>query len=342
MDVLLRLAVSALTRCRSTAGGPTDRLARRAGALCDVGSLASQRPAGRGRGLAWAGAVAAGLALLITADPSLAQRRPKGTPPVAKEAPHTVPETIRREQQPGAREAVQADVSARSVAVTSSFNGTEIVIFGAVDNSQQPSAESGYYDVMIVVEGVPGRVTVRRKTNVAGLWLNPSAATFDAVPSYYAIASTRPIEEIASDEFRASHGIGFQYVRLTPAFDQSQALSTEDLKDFREAIIRLKQREGLYVEDQYSVAFIGRSLFRATIELPANVTVGPFVTRVLLFREEKLLSQYSVRLDLQREGVERHLHAFAFDYPALYGLTTVLIAVAAGLLASTMLRRTPH
>ena len=66
-------------------------------------------------------------------------------------------EEIRREQQPGARESVQADVSARTVSVTSSFNGTEIVIFGAVDNSQQPSAESGYYDVVIVVEGVPGR-----------------------------------------------------------------------------------------------------------------------------------------------------------------------------------------
>ena len=87
---------------------------------------------------------------------------------------------------------MQADVSARTVSVTSSFNGTEIVIFGAVDNSQQPSAESGYYDVVIVVEGVPGRVVARRKNNVAGLWLNTSSATFDAVPSYYAVASTRP------------------------------------------------------------------------------------------------------------------------------------------------------
>ena len=73
--------------------------------------------------------------------------------------------------------------------------------------------------------------------------------------------------------------------------------------------MRLKQKQGLYVQEQYSVAFIGRSLFRATIELPANVTVGPFETRVYLFRDEKLLSQYTVRLNLEREGLERHLHA---------------------------------
>jgi len=273
------------------------------------------------------------------------QQRRKGLrppPPVAKEAPHGAPEQVKREQQPGARESVQADVSARTVSVTSSFNGTEIVIFGAVDNSQQPSAESGIYQVLIVVEGVPGRIVARRKNNVAGLWLNTSSATFDLVPSYYAVASTQPIDEIASEEFRASHGIGFQHLRFMPAFGQSQALSTEDLKEFREAIVRLKQKEGLYVQDQFSVAFIGRSLFRSTIELPANVTVGPFETRVYLFRDEKLLSQYTIRLNLEREGIERHLHFFAFRFPTLYGIMTVAIAMAAGLIASAVFRKSAH
>jgi uncharacterized protein (TIGR02186 family) len=301
------------------------------------------RPEGRRWTLGLLAMLSIGTLALGTGDTQAQRRqRPAPAPPVAKEAPHTRVEEIKREQQPGAKESVQADVSARSVAVTSSFNGIEIVIFGAVDNSQQPSAESGFYDVMIVVEGVPGRIVVRRKSNVAGLWLNTSAATFDLVPSYYAIASTRPIDEIASEEFRASHGVGFQHLRLTPAFGQTQALSTEDVEEYKRAIVRLKQKQGLYIQDNFSVAFIGRSLFRATIVLPANVTVGPFETRVYLFREEKLLSQYSVRLNLEREGLERHLHGFAFGYPTLYGLMTVAIAVAAGLIASTVFRKTAH
>ena len=241
------------------------------------------------------------------------------------------------------RESVQADVSARNVAVTSSFNGTEIVIFGAVDNSQQPSAESGYYDVVIVVEGVPARLVVRRKNNVAGLWLNTSSATFDLVPSYYAIASTRPIDEIASEEFRATHGIGFQHLRFTPAFGQTQALSTEDLKEFRAGRSCASSRSRASTcRSSTASPSSARSLFRATIELPANVTVGPFETRVYLFRDEKLLSQYTARLNLEREGLERHLHAFAFGFPTLYGLMTVVIAVAAGLLASTVFRKAAH
>ncbi|MBO0740121.1 MAG: TIGR02186 family protein [Hyphomicrobiaceae bacterium] len=289
-------------------------------------------------------AVTAALLALAATATEAQQRRPKGgpAPSVAKEAPHTPLEEIKREQQPGAKESVQADVSARNVPVTSSFHGTEIVIFGAVDNSQQPSAESGYYDVLIVVEGVPGRIVVRRKNNVAGLWLNTSSATFDVVPSYYAIASTRPIDEITTEDFRASHGVGFQHLRFMPAFGQPQALSTEDLREFQQAIIRLKQKQGLYIQDNFRVAFIGKSLFRATIELPANVTVGPFDTRVYLFHDEKLLSQYSVRLNLEREGLERYLHRFAFGSPTLYGLVTVALAVAAGLVASTVFGRTAH
>jgi uncharacterized protein (TIGR02186 family) len=285
---------------------------------------------------------AALLALAATATVAQQRRQKAPAPSVAKEAPHTPLEEIKREQQPGAKESVQADVSARNVPVTSSFHGTEIVIFGAVDNSQQPSAESGYYDVLIVVEGVPGRIVVRRKNNVAGLWLNTASATFDVVPSYYAIASTRPIDEITTEEFRASHGVGFQHIRFMPAFGQPQALSTEDLREFQQAIIRLKQKQGLYIQDNFRVAFIGKSLFRATIELPANVTVGPFDTRVYLFHDEKLLSQYSVRLNLEREGLERYLHRFAFGSPTLYGLVTVALAIAAGLVASTVFGRTAH
>jgi uncharacterized protein (TIGR02186 family) len=293
--------------------------------------------------LAGLASLATGWLLLIGIDASDAQQaRRKGPPAVAKEMPLKAEQNIKREQQPGAREQVEADVSARNVAVTASFNGTEIVIFGAIDGSQQPSAAAGYYGVIVVVEGVPGRLVVRKKGNVGGLWLNTASATFDNVPSYYAAISTSPIDEIAPEEFLALHGIGLQHLKYTPAVGQRYPLSNEDLKDYRAAILRLKKNEGLYLDRPYGVSFTGKSIFRASIVLPANVTVGPFDTRVYLFREEKLLSRFTVRLTLEREGLERHLHAFAYGLPTLYGIVTVLIAVGAGLLASTVFRRAAH
>ena len=299
-------------------------------------------PARRKRVLAGLAFLATGLLLIGIDGLSAQQARRKGPPAVAKEMPLKAEQNIKREQQPGAREQVEADVSARNVAVTSSFNGTEIVIFGAIDGSQQTSAAAGYYGVIVVVEGVPGRLVVRKKGNVGGLWLNTASATFDNVPSYYAVISTSPIDEIAPEEFRALHGIGLQHLKYTPAVGQRYPLSNEDIRDYRAAILRLKTREGLYLDRPYGVSFTGKSIFRASIVLPANVTVGPFDTRVYLFREEKLLSRFTVRLTLEREGLERHLHAFAYGLPTLYGIVTVLIAVGAGLLASTVFRKTAH
>ena len=301
-----------------------------------------QGRARRNRILAGLAAIGIGLIVLGIGESSAQQQRRKGPPAVAKEAPLTGQQNIKREQQPGARESVEADVSARNIAVTSSFNGTEIVIFGAIDGSQQPSPEAGYYGVIIVVEGVPGRLVVRRKNNVAGLWLNTASATFDNVPSYYAVASTHPIDEIAPEEFRALHGIGLQHLKYTPAVGQRYPLSSEDIKEYRDAIMRLKRKDGLYLDRPYGVTFTGKSIFRARVVLPANVTVGPFETRVYLFREEKLLSRFTVRLTLEREGLERHLHAFAYRLPTLYGIVTVMIAVGAGLLASTVFRKATH
>jgi uncharacterized protein (TIGR02186 family) len=237
-------------------------------------------------------------------------------------------------------EVVQADVSTRTVAVTSSFTGTEIVVFGAIDNSRQPSPESGYYDVVVVIEGVPNRITARQKERVAGIWLNTKSTRFDGVPSYYAIASTRPLDELASSATRIGYEIGFDYVRMNPA--DAVRLPPAEMRAFREAVVRLKVKEGLYVSEPHGVVFIGRSLFRASIALPANVPIGPFETRVYLFREERLLSQYNLKLNLEREGLERFLHDFAFNAPFFYGLATVALALAAGLLATTIFSKGAH
>jgi uncharacterized protein (TIGR02186 family) len=279
-------------------------------------------------------AVAFGVAItvVVLASHTQAQRR-KRPSPITTEAPQ-VANTAIRKQQPGAKESVEADVSTRNVAVRANFEGVEIVVFGAVDNSQQPTAESGYYDVIVVVEGMPSQAIVRRKSNLAGLWVNTSSVNFDNVPTFYAIASTRPPDEIATEELRTLYRIGLRHLRLAPSLAQSRVLSTEDLEEYREALVRLKEEAGLFVQAPFAARFSGKSLFSTRIVLPANVTVGPFDTRVYLFHEHRLLSEYSVRLNLEREGLERYLHDFAFGFPVLYGLATVALAVSAGLLAS--------
>jgi uncharacterized protein (TIGR02186 family) len=319
-----------------------DVLAATAGVVppeSDVGSWGLAAIGRIGRALAASSLV---VLCLLPAPSAEAQQTRRQRPPAASTTqPELRPTVPPQPVPPGElpRESVQADVSTRSVAVTSSFTGTEIVVFGAVDNSRQTSAEAGLYDVVIILEGAGTEIVVRRKSNIAGIWVNTQSLTFVSVPSYYAIASTRPLDEIAAPNVLNENDIGFQHVRMSPVQGWETGLTTADLQVFRDAVIRLKMRDGLYTRDEYDVTFIGRSLFRATIELPANVPVGLLNAKVFLFREGQLISTYVGRVDLERQGLERVLHDFAFKQPLWYGLATVVIAVIAGLAAPTLMER---
>ena len=248
---------------------------------------------------------------------------------------------VRAQTQPP--ETVEADVSTRSVSITSNYTGTEILIFGTVEHSRQPSAEAGTYDVVAVVEGMSLPAVVRRKSRVAGLWINTRSVRFSSFPSFYGIATTRPLEEIAEPETLGTHQIGFEYVRMVPSGSIRWAPATpEEAEEYRAAAIRLKKRDGLFVQSDYGVTFRGRSLFRATISLPPTVPVGPLTARLFLFKDGKMLSQYKSEVMMERTGLERFLHDKAYDSPLLYGISTVLVAAAAGLFAAFAFRRAPR
>ena len=270
------------------------------------------------------------------ADPAMAQARTgSGTaaPAVGEAAPGSAP--VRE------REKIHADISTRSVRVTSSFTGTEIIVFGAIEHGRpENAANEDLYDVVVVLEGTAQQLVARRKSNVAGLWINTHALTFESVPSYYAISSSRPLEEIADPIVLRNHDIGFEQVRMKPISGWETGITTADLRKFKEAVIRLKISSGLYVQNEFGVVFVGgASLFRTTIDLPANVPVGTLHARVLLFRKGQMLSQFQTQVLMQREGIERFVHDFAFDYPLLYGIAAVLIAAGAGLAASSYFNR---
>lgn len=235
-------------------------------------------------------------------------------------------------------ERLEIDVSTDTVAVTSAFSGTEIIVFGTVINSQQVSAEESYYDVVVLVEGHGATSIVRLKSRVGGLWINTQSVRFDNLPLYSAIASSRPLEEIAEPRVLVTNVIGFGRARMFPG-KHSSNVTIQELDDYKSAAIRLKEKDGLYVRSDYGVAFLGPALFRAAVKLPANIPVGPLDARVYLFHDGQLLAAQKASVTLEREGVDRLVYDFAFDHPVMYGLLTVTIATLAGFLASVVFRR---
>lgn len=229
-------------------------------------------------------------------------------------------------------ESLQADTSDREIAIESDFTGARIVVFGAVDNSMQPAANSGYYDVIIVIRGPAETVVTREKERVAGIWMNGRSEAFVDVPSFYAALSTRPLDEIADEGLLRRHGIEFN----PKPQDETNPPPPDE---FEKALIDLKRKDNLYIVEPFAVVFLGKSLFRGTVSLPANVRVGNYSAQLYLFHDGKLLSQQRKEIVVQKAGFERDLAALAYNRPWVYGLLSVLTAVACGLLGWTLFSR---
>lgn len=231
-------------------------------------------------------------------------------------------------------EQVQSDISTREISIESNFTGIEIVLFGSVDFSRAPSPDEGPYDVIMTIRGPNRPIVVRKKERIAGLWMNGPSKTFPTVPGFYAVLASRPFRAVAPKDTLGKLGIGFSNL------DFGKSAEGEAADDgFRANLIRLQKVHGLFQESDDAVSFLGRSLFRGSIQLPVNVPIGRYTTQVYLFRDGRLLSQSQSSLQVHKVGFERVVYMLAFSYPLAYGLLAVLMATSAGLLAYAAFRR---
>jgi uncharacterized protein (TIGR02186 family) len=235
---------------------------------------------------------------------------------------------------PAAKEELQADLSTRDISIQSNFTGIEILIYGSIDFSQAKIPDGGNYDVIIVIRSPAQPLVARRKERVAGIWVNSPGRIFPAVPGFYAALSTRPFRAITSDETLKELGVGFANLN----FGRPVGDDTEEAQ-FRSAVIRLKKKQRLFQENDDGVTFIGRSLFRGSVAMPANVPTGRYTADVYLFRDGELISKSLSTLEVSKAGFERMVHSLAFNQPLLYGLFAVLVAVLAGLAGWFAFRR---
>jgi uncharacterized protein (TIGR02186 family) len=235
---------------------------------------------------------------------------------------------------PAPSETVQSDISTREISIQSNFAGIEIVIFGSIDFSHAPSPDEGKYDVITIIRSPEEAIVVRRKERVAGIWVNRSGRTFKRAPGFYAVLGTRPFKAITTEDTLQKLGIGFSNLDFGKSDRDDPALAA-----YRSAVIRLKQQQNLFQEHDDGVAFIGRSLFRASVDLPVNVPLGRYTTDVYLFRDGQLISKSESTLEVSQVGFERAVSLLARNHPFVYGLFAVVIAVLVGLFGWMAFRR---
>ncbi|RWG90022.1 TIGR02186 family protein [Mesorhizobium sp.] len=239
-------------------------------------------------------------------------------------------------QTPPAVESIQIGLSTDAISITAGFSGADLTIFGSLENPDPLVSRQGRYDVIVVLEGPPRPVLVRRKDRVLGVWINLESETFDNVPVSYSVATTRPLQDIAEPTKYKQLSLGPQNLYMKPAVETD---SPATIEEFTAALRERKTATGLYSENVGGVQFLSQSLFRATVRLAPNIPVGTHKARAFLFKSGMFVKESSAQLEIRKSGFEQSIFRVAHDYSFLYGVFAVSLAMLTGWLGRIVFRK---
>ena len=221
------------------------------------------------------------------------------------------------------------DVSARSIEIRYSFSGAQLLLFGAIlyPGGRLPSEQA---HIAVVLKGPVQPIVVREKHQIAGIWMNADSHRFRSAPSFYAIASSRPIAELVDERTAAIYELGLGSMQLSPG---GGALPDKERR-FEQGLLDLRKRQGLYLEDPKGVEISEGVLYRARIAIPSQVPVGTYTAETFLIANKRVLAAATKEIEIGKSGFERYVALAARRHSFLYGLAAMLMSLALGYAAA--------
>jgi uncharacterized protein (TIGR02186 family) len=226
------------------------------------------------------------------------------------------------------------DISARQVQIRYSFTGAQLLLFGAVvyPGGRPPDRQ---VDIAVVLRGPVQPILVREKQKIAGIWMNADSNRFRSAPSFYAVASSRPIGDLLDERTAAIYELGVHNLQLSPG---GGALPDKERR-FEAGLLDLRTRRGLYQENPHGIEINGGVLYRAVITIPSQVPVGTYTAETFLIDRRKVVAAATRDIQINKSGFERTVALAARRHQILYGLTSVALSLGLGWAAAAAFRR---
>jgi len=223
------------------------------------------------------------------------------------------------------------EVSQHEIQVRQGFTGTELLLFGAILDPSGTRAGRDY-DIVVVLKGPTQSIRLREKRKVAGIWINADSTDFRSAPSFFAVASSRPISRIVDDRTAAIYELGLPWLQLSPV----GAINPEEQARFSSGLVDLRQRQGLYQQDGDGVSIREQVLYQARISLPSSVQTGTYTAETFAITQGRVIASAVAEVEVRKLGFERFVVDFAEDDGFLYGLLAVVLSVGMGWLAGRL------
>ncbi|NET71449.1 MAG: hypothetical protein F6K62_11105 [Sphaerospermopsis sp. SIO1G2] len=226
-----------------------------------------------------------------------------------------------------------AEISSHDITIHSAFDGTELTLFG-VRNAPG--------DIVVVIRGPARDATIRKKRRIAGIWVNRDTEHFPHIPAFYAMAASRPYEDIPKSIYFDALQVGYIEAIQPFRLKDSDILSEDDRavrEIFAHALLRELRLQQLYQSDVGQITFVGGGLFRTHITFPDNTPTGTYSAEVYLFSDGEVMGMHTTPIYVYKSGTDAFIYSLAHDNPIIYGIVAIILAIIGGLLAVRLFRR---
>ncbi|WP_246021513.1 TIGR02186 family protein [Alteraurantiacibacter aquimixticola] len=217
------------------------------------------------------------------------------------------------------------EVSQHEVLVRQGFTGTQLLLYGAIIDPASRRSD-GDYDIVVILRGPTEAIQIREKQRFAGIWINAENTSFRSVPSFYALASSAPVRSMVDQRTAAIYEFGLDYLQLSP----TGSIDQEQYDRFTLGLVDLRQRMGLFQQNEGGVSITEDVLYQARIDLPSNVVVGRYVAETFAIRDGRVIASASSEVQVRKEGFDRVVAEQSQRNAFAYGLLAVALSVFMG------------
>lgn len=218
-----------------------------------------------------------------------------------------------------------ADLSTNQIEIDSSFNGSELLLFGTL----HPEDE-----LLIAVSSEKKSVDIKRHFRKFGLWMGVEKQTIHDVPLFYHLLSTRPINELENNLNLNFLELGSQSFMMA-----RDVIKHQNSPEFFEAFVKINQTNKLYFESYEQIAIKDKTLFRAKLIFPANVPLGKYIVQVFLYDNYQLLNVQNIPITIIDKGFNQFIFNVSQKHKFLYLFFFILLTITATIISSYLIRK---
>jgi uncharacterized protein (TIGR02186 family) len=188
-------------------------------------------------------------------------------------------------------------------------------------------------DLVVKITAPEEHQVLKQKGKVGGiLWMNVGQLKFEHTPNFYAVYSTKKLDEMLNKEEMEKYVIGYtalgKHVEVTPAANEE-----EKAKWFDE-FVKYKEASNVYVSSSGKITTTatadGRQEYYILTDWPYQAAPGDYLVTVYAVKNGKVVEQAEAKVNVEQAGLVKTLATMAKNNAAFYGILSIGIALGAG------------